>query len=110
MVVQVLLQVGEHALDLVVCVGHPLAALFLVGEEVRQVEGNAVYGRSQPLVRVVRLARALLRSPRLKVDGLLSAIVSISLIVCLLAVYSVQSSLFVIFSPARNCRPQAMHL
>ena len=58
-VVQVLLQVGEHALDLVVRVGHPFAAVFLICEQVGQVEGDAVHGRPQTIVGVVRLARAL---------------------------------------------------
>ena len=55
-VVQVLLQVGEHALYLVVRVGHPLAALLLVGEEMRQVEGHAVRGGPKSLMGVVRPA------------------------------------------------------
>ena len=55
-VVQVLLQVGEHALYLVVRVGHPLAALLLAGEEIGQVEGHAVHGRPKALVGVMRLA------------------------------------------------------
>ena len=55
-VVQVLLQVGEHALYLVVRVGLPIAALLLVGEEIRQVEGHAVHGGPKTLVGVVRLA------------------------------------------------------
>ena len=58
-VVQVLLQVGEHTLHLVVRVGHPLAALLLVGEQVGQVEGDAVHGRPQAAVGVARPARAL---------------------------------------------------
>ena len=58
-VVQVLLQVGEHALHLVVRVGHPLAALLLVGEQVGQVEGDAVHGRPQAAMGVARPARAL---------------------------------------------------
>ena len=57
MVVQVLLQVGEHALYLVVRVGHPLAVLLLTGEEIRQIEGHAVHGSPKALVGVVRLAR-----------------------------------------------------
>ncbi len=59
MVVQVLLQVGENALNLVVRVGHPLAASLLVGEQVRQVVHDAVHRRPQALVGVVRLARTL---------------------------------------------------
>jgi len=58
-VVQVFLQVCEHALDLVVRVGHPLASLLLEGEEVWQVKGDAVHGRPQSLVRVVRPSGAL---------------------------------------------------
>ena len=57
-VVQVLLQVGEHALDLVVRVGHPFASLLLICEQVGQEEGDTVHGRPQTLVGVVRLARA----------------------------------------------------
>ena len=59
MVVQVLLQVGEHSLDLVVRVWHPLATLLLVCEEVRQVMVHAVHGRSKALVGVMRPASAL---------------------------------------------------
>ena len=55
-VVQVLLQVGEHALYLVVRVGHPLASLLLTCEEIGQVEGHAVHGSPKTLVGVVRLA------------------------------------------------------
>ena len=55
-VVQVLLQVGEHALYLVVRVGHPITVLLLTGEEIRQVEGYAVHGSPKTLVGVVRLA------------------------------------------------------
>ena len=62
-VVQVLLQVGEHALDLVVRVRHPLTALLLVGEEVGHVIVHAVHGGPQALVREVRPASALAHGP-----------------------------------------------
>ena len=66
MVVQVLLQVREDALYLVVRVGHAFAFPLLVGEQVWQVEGDAVLGCPQALVGVVRLARPLVL--RLAVD------------------------------------------
>lgn len=44
MVVQVLLQVGECALNLVVRVWHPLAVFVLKGKEVWQIEVKAVHG------------------------------------------------------------------
>ena len=55
MVVQVLLQVGECALNLVVRVGHPLAVFALEGKEVWQIEVKAVHGSSQSSVRIVHL-------------------------------------------------------
>ena len=58
-VVQVLLQVGEDTLYLVVGVGHPLTVSVLIGEQVGQVEVDAVHGRSQPLVRVAGFPVAL---------------------------------------------------
>ena len=58
-VVQVLLQVGEHSLDLVVGVGHTLTAFLLAGEQVGQVEVDAVHGCSQSLVRIVGFPIAL---------------------------------------------------
>ena len=55
MIVQFLLQIGECALNLVVGVGHSLAILPLVSEEIRQIEVQAVHRSSEPLVRVVHL-------------------------------------------------------
>lgn len=52
MVIQILLQVGEHALDLVVGVRHSLTAWLLVCEQVRQEEVYAVHGSSEPFVGV----------------------------------------------------------
>ena len=54
-VVQVLLQVGENALDLVVRVGLSITAAVLIGEQVGQVEVHAVHGRSQSLVCIMGL-------------------------------------------------------
>ena len=65
-VVQVLLQVGEGALDLVVRVGHPLALFLLVGEQVWQVEVDAVHGRPQAAVAIALLP---VLQHRLLVDG-----------------------------------------
>ena len=56
MVVQVLLQVGERSLYLVVRVRHSPAVFSLTGEEIRQVEVQAVHRSSQPLMRIVHLS------------------------------------------------------
>ena len=68
MVVQVLLQIGKRPFYLVVRVGHSLAVLSLVCEEIRHVEFQAVHGGSQPLMGVVRTAVPIDRTP---VDGFL---------------------------------------
>jgi len=54
-IIQVLLQVGERPFDFVVRVGHSLAVLPLVGEEVRQIEVQAVHRCSQSLMCIVHL-------------------------------------------------------
>ena len=55
-VVQVLLQVGERALYLVVCVRHPPTIFPLEGEKIREIEIQAVHRRSQASVRIVHLS------------------------------------------------------
>lgn len=56
-VVEVLFEVGESPFDLVVGIGHPDAFRQLVGEEVRQVEVDAVHGRTNLSVGELRLSR-----------------------------------------------------
>ena len=55
-VVKVLLQIGERALNLVVRVRHSPTVFPLEGEEIGQVEVQTVHRRSQAPVRIVHLS------------------------------------------------------
>ena len=85
MVVQVLLQICERALNLVVRIWHSLTVLALKGEEVRQIEIQAVHCRSQTPMRVMHLSVYMLALVICRILPLLLPHLVVFLEICLIA-------------------------